>query len=243
MSLRRFAHHREQGDVVGRLVTFEQRTVIQALTTSEECLLLLLAIWFTGAASRPNGVARWRVAPATAIVDASPRLERSMLLRTARLVGLLAAVLIVNAPAPAAAQVTDTTTERPLLVSKLGLRSGAVVRISQGGGPDVQGRLVRATDHSVILMDHGSEHTVPLTLADRVWTASGSTKRGALWGGIIGLLPGAALFALSKGLCEAVDNKCEGQGEIVALGVGAVGAGALVGALVGSRWEWRRRYP
>jgi len=105
-----------------------------------------------------------------------------MLLRTARLVALLIAVLTVNAPAPATAQGSDTTTERPMLVSKLGLRSGAVVRIARAGGPHVQGRLVRATDHSVILMDGGSEHAVPLTLTDSVWTASGSTKRGAVWG-------------------------------------------------------------
>src|SRR5687768_3934585 len=161
-----------------------------------------------------------------------------MLLRTARLVGLLSAVLTLNAPAPAAAQGTDTTTQRPLLVSKLGLRSGTVVRIARPGSPHVQGRLVRATDHSVILMDRGSEHTVPLTLADRVWTASGSTKRGAVWGGLIGLLPGAVLYAYAKGMCG--DAKCEGEGTVVALGVGAVGAGALLGALVGSRWEWRR---
>jgi len=49
------------------------------------------------------------------------------------------------------------------------------------------------------------------------------------------------LFAASKGLCG--DAKCEGQGIVLALGVGAVGIGALLGALVGSRSEWRRRYP
>ena len=164
-----------------------------------------------------------------------------MSLHTARLVGLLSAVLTLNASAPAAAQGADTTTERPLLVSTLGLRSGAVVRISRAGGPDVQGRLVRATDHSVILMDHGSEHTVPLTLADRVWTASGSAKRGAVWGGLIALVPAAALYAVGKGMCETA--KCEGEGTVVALGVGAVGIGALLGAVVGSMSEWRRRYP
>jgi hypothetical protein len=166
-----------------------------------------------------------------------------MSVRTARLVGLLSAVLIVNASTPATAQGTDTTTERPLLVSKLALRSGTVVRIARPDFPRVQGRLVRATDHTLILMDRGSEYTVPVNVADSVWTSSGSTKRGAVWGGLIGLLPGAALFALSKGLCDAVDNKCEGQGEVVVLGVGAVGVGALLGALVGSRWEWRRRHP
>jgi hypothetical protein len=164
-----------------------------------------------------------------------------MSLRTSRLVGLLSAVLTLNAPPPAAAQGTDTTTERPLLVSKLALRSGTVVRIARPDFPRVQGRLVRATDHTLILMDRGSEHAVPVNVADSVWTGSGSTKRGAVWGGIIGLLPGAVLYAYGKGMCG--DAECEGAGTVVALGVGAVGAGALLGALVGSRWEWRRRHP
>jgi hypothetical protein len=164
-----------------------------------------------------------------------------MSVRTARLVGLLSAVLIVNASAPATAQGTDTTTERPLLVSKLALRSGTVVRIARPDFPRVQGRLVRATDHTLILMDRGSEYTVPVNVADSVWTSSGSTKRGAVWGGLIGLLPGAALYSYLKGMCG--DANCEGQGEVVVLGVGAVGVGALLGALVGSRWEWRRRHP
>ena len=168
-------------------------------------------------------------------------MERSMSPRAARLVGLLSAVLNINVSAPAAAQGTDTTTERPLLVSKLALRSGTVVRIARPGGPHLQGRLVRATDHTLILMDRGSEHTVPVDVADSVWTGSGSTKRGAVWGGLIGLLPGAALYAIGKGLCGPA--KCEGGETVVVLGVGAVAAGALLGALVGSRGEWRRRHP
>ena len=164
-----------------------------------------------------------------------------MLLRTPRLVGLLSAVLTLNAPAPAAAQGTDTTTQRPLRVSKLALRSGTVVRIAREDFPRVEGRLVGATDHTLILMDGGSQHTVPVNVADSVWTGSGSTKRGALWGGLIGLLPGAAAYSYFEGMCG--DAKCEGGGTVVLLGVGGVAAGALLGALVGSHWEWRRRYP
>ena len=160
---------------------------------------------------------------------------------TSRLIGLLSAALTLHAPAPAAAQGTDTTTERPLLVSKLALRNGTVVRIARSDFPRVEGRLVRATDNTLILMDRGSEHSVPVNVADSVWTGSGSTKRGALWGGLIGLLPGAAAYSFFKGMCG--DAKCEGKGAVVLLGVGGVGVGALLGALVGSHWEWRRRYP
>jgi hypothetical protein len=166
-----------------------------------------------------------------------------MLLRTVRVVGLLSAALTVNEPAPAVAQVTDTTTERPLLVSKLGLRRGAVVRISRPGSPHVQGRLVRATDHTLVIMDRGSEHTVPINLADSVWTGSGSTKRGAVRGGLAGLVVSGAAIALLSGMCEVEFHKCEGSGGVVALGVGFTGFTALLGALAGSRSEWRRSHP
>ena len=166
-----------------------------------------------------------------------------MALCTARLVGLLTVVLTVNAPAPAAAQGTDTTTARPLLVTKLGLRSGTAVRIARAGSPRVEGRLVRATDHTVILMDHGSEHTVPLTWPIVSGQEAGRTKRGAVWGGLAGLVVSGAAIAFLSGMCEVEFQKCEGSGTVVALGVGAVGISALLGAVVGSMSEWRRRYP
>ena len=131
--------------------------------------------------------------------------------------------------------------ERPLLVSQLGLRSGTVVRIARPGFSRVQGRLVRATDHTLILIDYGSEHTVPLTFADTVWTASGSTKRAAIKGGLIGLVPAVALYALAEGMCDV--EKCDGQGALVATGVGIVGITAFIGALAGLRSEWWRRLP
>jgi RNase P/RNase MRP subunit p29 len=166
-----------------------------------------------------------------------------MLLRTSRLIGLLSAALTVNAPAPAAAQGTDTTTERPLLVSKLGLRSGAVVRIARPGIPHVEGRLVRATDHTLVIMDRGSEHTVPVNVADSVWTGTGSTKRGAVIGGLAGLVVSSAAIASLSGMCEVEFSKCEGSRTVVALGVGFAGFTAFLGALAGSRSEWRRRHP
>lgn len=163
--------------------------------------------------------------------------------RSTLFVATLSAVLAAGTPAPA--QVPDSTAARPAFVPQLGLRSGTVVRVAPVGGGRVEGRLLRTTDWALVLGDASGERTVRLTPDDSVWVRGRATRRGAVTGGLVGLVLTGAAVALFYSVCEAgTDDPCTGQAGFMPLGVGAVGGGALVGAAVGALSpQWRRRHP
>jgi hypothetical protein len=115
----------------------------------------------------------------------------------------------------------------------------------EAGAPRVrlEGRYAGTADARLALVtDDGVVHT-RLGEINRVWTQGRSTGKGALIGGVAGLVIGATYGALISGVTCA-ESSCTTLG--VAAGVGGIGAagGAAVGALVGLAIpSWKLRFP
>jgi hypothetical protein len=166
-------------------------------------------------------------------------------LRLAHLPLLLSAVLTLCAAGPVPAQGPETAASVGPLVPRLGLPSGAVIRVAPVGGTRVEGPVLRATDGALVLWVAGREQTIPLHVGDSVWVRGRATKRGAITGGVLGLALTGAVVALFYSTCEnGTDDPCTGQEGFVPLGILAGGGGVFVGAALGSLFpRWHRRQP
>ena len=119
---------------------------------------------------------------------------------------------------------------------RLRLEAGAPgVRLEGRYAGTVDGRLALVTDGGVV-------HT-RLGEIDRLWTRGRSTAKGALIGGVAGLVIGAIYGALISEVTCA-ESSCTTLGLAAAVGgIGAAG-GAAVGALVGLAIpSWKLRFP
>ncbi len=115
----------------------------------------------------------------------------------------------------------------------------------EAGGPEMrlEGRYAGTADAGLALStDSGIVHA-RLDEIDRLWTQGRSTAKGALIGGVAGLVIGATYGALISEVTCA-ESSCTTLGLAAAVGgVGAAG-GAAVGALVGLAIpSWKLRFP
>ncbi len=107
----------------------------------------------------------------------------------------------------------------------------------------LEGRYAGTADAGLALStDSGIVHA-RLDEIDRLWTQGRSTAKGALIGGVAGLVIGATYGALISEVTCA-ESSCTTLGLAAAVGgVGAAG-GAAVGALVGLAIpSWKLRFP
>jgi hypothetical protein len=115
----------------------------------------------------------------------------------------------------------------------------------EAGAPGVrlEGRYAGTADAGLALVtDDGVVHR-RLGEIDRLWTRGRSTAKGALIGGVAGLVIGATYGALISEVTCA-ESSCTTLGLAAAVGgIGAAG-GAAVGALVGLAIpSWKLRFP
>ena len=119
---------------------------------------------------------------------------------------------------------------------RLRLETGAPgIRLEGRYAGAAEGRLALLTDEGVVDARLGE--------ISRLWTRGRSTAKGALVGGVGGLVIGATYGALISGVTCA-ESSCTTLGLAAAVGgIGAAG-GAAVGALVGLAIpSWKLRFP
>jgi len=110
-------------------------------------------------------------------------------------------------------------------------------------GLRLEGRYAGTADARLALVTDGGVVHARLGEIDRLWTRGRSTAKGALIGGVGGLVIGATYGALISGVTCA-ESSCTTLGLAAAVGgIGAAG-GAAVGALVGLAIpSWKLRFP
>jgi hypothetical protein len=160
-------------------------------------------------------------------------------------VSLIAKVvaLAVFAATPLAAQTVPTVASRASMVSQLD--EGAGIRVAIGGGGVIEGRFVRLDHQSLVLRfsDPRDVMAIPLAEIDTLWTSVRSHGQGFFPGALIGgLLGGVGVGSLAGGVSSGTNERCNCASTIV----GAVGAsaflGGVVGAAIGSS-TWEKRWP
>jgi hypothetical protein len=115
----------------------------------------------------------------------------------------------------------------------------------EAGAPGVrlEGRYAGTADGRLSLVTDGGVVHTRIGEIDRLWTRGRSTAKGALIGGVAGLVIGATYGALISEVTCA-ESSCTTLGLAAAAGgIGAAG-GAAVGALVGLAIpSWKLRFP
>lgn len=115
----------------------------------------------------------------------------------------------------------------------------------QAGAPGIrlEGRYAGTADDRLALLTDVGVVDTRLGEISRLWTRGRSTAKGALIGGVGGLVIGATYGALISGVTCA-ESSCTTLGLAAAVGgIGAAG-GAAVGALVGLAIpSWKLRFP
>lgn len=121
--------------------------------------------------------------------------------------------------------------------------AGDPIRVSFARQSRLQGRLMALGADSLEISVEGVPAGVPLDAIEGVWARGNAVGRGALIGGVAGVVLGAT-YGLLIGEIACAETSCT-RLEVGAVGgliVGAAGAGA--GALAGLAIPvWHRRYP
>ncbi len=122
------------------------------------------------------------------------------------------------------------------------IKPGKVIRVRTQDGPRLEGRFLRMTPETLILVSAEAERTVPIVSIDSLWVRGNAAKTGAIVGGVgLGALSFGFLAALCEGLSET--GGCDEWDKVVGYGVAGAGVGALLGAGIGSAIrKWRLRY-
>jgi hypothetical protein len=124
------------------------------------------------------------------------------------------------------------------------LHSDQLIRLEVGApGLRLEGRYAGTADARLSLLTHDGIARTRLGEIDQLWTQGRSTAKGALIGGVAGLVIGAVYGALISEVTCA-ESSCTALGLAAAFGgIGAAG-GAGVGALVGLAIpSWKLRFP
>ncbi len=118
------------------------------------------------------------------------------------------------------------------------LRAGQTVRVRLADGRRFEARLAGVDSSPLVPRFQQLQQVVPITAIDSLWLRRRATGRGAIVGGIV---VGGASFAFLTIVCQAIsEGQCDAWGAVIGLSVAGAGAGALVGAGIGSlipRWQ------
>jgi hypothetical protein len=153
---------------------------------------------------------------------------------------LTIALLATTTIAPAAAQ-TPGDADSAWRVALARLTPGTTVRVHTHDGGRIEGRVLR-TWGTTLRLDTGAAPTDLSTAAlDSLWVRGTAAKTGA----IVAAVPGAVVGGLigwiaNEAACKDVGPPCPEA--IPLLSLAGAGAGAILGAVVGSLIpKWRRR--
>ncbi len=122
------------------------------------------------------------------------------------------------------------------------LRPGQTVRVWLADGPRFEAQLIAVDSSPVVLRFLQPGQAIPITVIDSLWLRRRATGRGALIGGIV---LGGGSFAFLTFICRAIgEGECNAWGAVVGLSLAGAGAGALLGAGIGSLIPtWQRLDP
>jgi hypothetical protein len=157
---------------------------------------------------------------------------------------LLASILLLWTDCPALAQDADLLRPSREDVAA-GLRTGDLVRVRWTGGAQIQGVLTEYEWPELHLSLGGEPAVVLLPEIEALWVRGPAAKRGALIGGLAGVVVGSAMgLFVGEVICDNPDCQASTPGAIATFGaVGAAvgaGSGALVGLVVP---RWHARFP
>jgi len=142
---------------------------------------------------------------------------------------------LILLPASLAAQTTlDSVARR--------LKPGQTVRLHLQSGQRAEGRFaVYQSDQSVVQLAM-RDTTIQFAMIDSIWVRKSGAKTGALIGSVLVGVPSAILLG---SLCSTFSDGggCDQWGTVIGVSVVGAGAGALLGALIGSASShWQLRY-
>jgi hypothetical protein len=143
---------------------------------------------------------------------------------------------LILLPASLAAQTTlDSVARR--------LKPGQTVRLHLQTGQRAEGRFaVYQPDQSVVQLAM-RDTTIQFAMIDSIWVRKTGAGTGAIIGAVLVGVPSAILWgSLCSGLSDS-GGGCDQWGTVIGLSVAGAGAGALLGAAIGSASShWQLRY-
>jgi hypothetical protein len=143
---------------------------------------------------------------------------------------------LILLPASLAAQTTlDSVARR--------LKPGQTVRLHLQTGQRAEGRFaVYQPDQSVVQLAM-RDTTIQFAMIDSIWVRKTGAGTGAIIGAVLVGVPSALLWgSLCSGLSDS-GGGCDQWGTVIGLSVAGAGAGALLGAAIGSASShWQLRY-
>jgi hypothetical protein len=139
--------------------------------------------------------------------------------------------------------VSDLGGQTPLEAAVRTIKPGQTVRIRVHGGDRIESRIRSLRGESLALQLVGDSAAFDVAAIDSLWVRGRATRTGAIAGAAV---VGVASVVFWGGLCQGLSDGpggCTEWGRVTGYSLVSAGAGALIGAGVGSLVpKWRLRY-
>jgi hypothetical protein len=139
--------------------------------------------------------------------------------------------------------VFDLGAQVPLEAAVRSLEPGQTVRIRVHGGDRIESRIHSLRAGSLALQLGEDSTAFDVAAIDSLWVRGTAARTGAIAGAAV---VGVASFAFWAALCDGLSDGpggCKEWGRVTAYSLAGAGAGALIGAGVGTLVpKWRLRY-
>ena len=146
----------------------------------------------------------------------------------------LTALACLVAPAVGSAQ-QDTAAGPRFREAFASLPAGRTIRVQKASGTTVGKYSGLAGDSLSLVTEDGPAATLALDDVEAAWSRKHHAGKGALIGGIAGVMLGSLLGAGAHSFCEAETGGCgSAAGSVVVGGLGGAAIGAGLGALIGA---------
>jgi hypothetical protein len=139
----------------------------------------------------------------------------------------------------------QTAPDSALAAAMRRLEIGTPIRLRTIGQSIYMGRLVERTDTSIVILEENTLQRASVARVGAVWLRQNSAGRGAIAGGVTGVIVGGFFFGLfSQGLCDSTDcSNAYFDGMVVGAPFGAL-AGVILGGIIGAFVpHWRPYWP
>jgi hypothetical protein len=126
------------------------------------------------------------------------------------------------------------------MLSLKSLRAGRSIRVGGRDFGTLTGSFAGVRDGSLWLGAEPTGRGVPVAGIDSVWVGHSHATTGAIVGGLVGIVLGAAVISGQR--CSFVDNGCmtSAYGTFAGVSLGTTLLGAIIG---GATKSWDLRYP